>query len=138
MPMTEAAISTNLWRDLYVSLGDPLPGDLHQWSMRVYYKPFVPWLWVGVLIMVLGGVLAAFDRRYRRVSSSGPLQTVAQAVSSLNAQAPSLKDQFFSDQVGNSAHNLSTVQDQNPDITSEHNSSLNKNSSPNLNSSGAH
>ncbi len=138
MPMTEAAISTNLWRDLYVSLGDPLPGDLHQWSMRVYYKPFVPWLWVGVLIMVLGGVLAAFDRRYRRVSPSGPLQTAAQAVSSLNSQDLSLKDKFFSDQSENSAHNLGAVPEQNPETNSEYNSSLNENSSPNLNSSGAH
>ena len=36
--------------------------------MRIYYKPFVPWLWAGVLLMVLGGVLAALDRRYRKVA----------------------------------------------------------------------
>ncbi len=81
MPMTEAAISTNLWRDLYVSMGDPLPGDAQQWSMRIYYKPFVPWLWVGVLVMVLGGILAALDRRYRRTTSQSPLQTAGQALS---------------------------------------------------------
>jgi cytochrome c-type biogenesis protein CcmF len=65
MPMTEAAIDSGFLQDLYVSLGDALPGDTPQWSMRVYYKPFVPWLWVGVLVMVLGGFLAALDRRYR-------------------------------------------------------------------------
>jgi cytochrome c-type biogenesis protein CcmF len=49
--------------------------------MRVYYKPFVPWLWTGVLLMVFGGVLAALDRRYRRRSVS-PLQTAGEALSS--------------------------------------------------------
>ena len=84
MPMTEAAISSNLWRDLYVSLGDPLPGSDQQWSMRIYYKPFVPWLWVGVLVMVLGGLLAALDRRYRRGSSQTPLQTAGQALTTVS------------------------------------------------------
>jgi cytochrome c-type biogenesis protein CcmF len=65
MPMTEAAIDSGFMRDLYVSLGDPIDGPTPQWSMRVYYKPFVPWIWAGVLLMVLGGVLAAVDRRYR-------------------------------------------------------------------------
>jgi cytochrome c-type biogenesis protein CcmF len=53
-------------RDLYVSLGEPLDDARTEWSMRVYYKPFVPWLWGGVLLMVFGGVLAALDRRYRK------------------------------------------------------------------------
>ena len=65
MPMTEAAIDSGLMQDLYVSLGDALPGATPQWSMRVYFKPFVPWLWAGVLVMVLGGFLAALDKRYR-------------------------------------------------------------------------
>jgi cytochrome c-type biogenesis protein CcmF len=68
MPMTEAAIDTGFMRDLYVSLGDPIDGPTPQWSMRVYYKPFVPWIWAGVLLMVLGGGLAAVDRRYRAAS----------------------------------------------------------------------
>ena len=66
MPMTEAAIDSGFMRDLYVSLGDALDDARTEWSMRVYYKPFVPWLWGGVLLMVLGGVLAALDRRYRK------------------------------------------------------------------------
>jgi cytochrome c-type biogenesis protein CcmF len=69
MPMTEAAIDSGFMRDLYVSLGDPIDGPTPQWSMRVYYKPFVPWIWAGVLLMVLGGALAAVDRRYRAASS---------------------------------------------------------------------
>jgi cytochrome c-type biogenesis protein CcmF len=66
MPMTEAAIDSGFMRDLYVSMGDRLEGDRPEWSMRVYYKPFVPWLWGGVLLMVMGGVAAALDRRYRQ------------------------------------------------------------------------
>jgi cytochrome c-type biogenesis protein CcmF len=66
MPMTEAGIDSGFMRDLYVSLGEPLDDARTEWSMRVYYKPFVPWLWGGILLMVLGGVLAALDRRYRK------------------------------------------------------------------------
>ena len=66
MPMTEAGIDSGFMRDLYVSLGDPLDDARTEWSIRVYYKPFVPWLWGGVLLMVLGGVFAALDRRYRK------------------------------------------------------------------------
>ena len=35
------------------------------WSVRVYYKPFVVWIWAGCAIMALGGLLALSDRRYR-------------------------------------------------------------------------
>ena len=66
MAMTEAGIDSGFMRDLYVSLGEPLNDARTEWSMRVYYKPFVPWLWGGVLLMVFGGVLAALDRRYRK------------------------------------------------------------------------
>jgi cytochrome c-type biogenesis protein CcmF len=61
--MTEAAIDTGLLRDLYVSLGEPL--DDGAWSVRLYHKPFVDWIWGGCLIMALGGVVAVSDRRYR-------------------------------------------------------------------------
>jgi cytochrome c-type biogenesis protein CcmF len=63
MPMTEAAIDAGLTRDVYVSLGEPLPDGA--WAVRVYYKPFVDWIWFGCLIMALGGLVAASDRRYR-------------------------------------------------------------------------
>jgi cytochrome c-type biogenesis protein CcmF len=68
MPMTEAAIDSGLWRDLYVSLGEVIQANPPEWSVRVYYKPFVPWLWAGVLLMTLGGLLAALDRRYRKAT----------------------------------------------------------------------
>ncbi len=61
--MTEAAIDSGLVRDLYVSLGEPLQGGA--WSVRLYHKPFIDWIWGGCLIMAIGGVLAISDRRYR-------------------------------------------------------------------------
>jgi cytochrome c-type biogenesis protein CcmF len=64
-PMTEAAIDTGLTRDLYVSLGEPVEGGKGAWIVRVYVKPFVDWIWGGCLLMALGGLLAATDRRYR-------------------------------------------------------------------------
>ena len=70
MPMTEAAIDTNLWRDLYVSLGEPLNNPAQEWSMRFYLKPFLLWIWLGVLMMVFGGLLAVTDKRYRRTVES--------------------------------------------------------------------
>lgn len=64
MTMTRAAIHANLWRDLYVALGEPLPsGD---WSLRVYVKPFVRWIWAGGLLMAIGGFLGLWDKRYRQ------------------------------------------------------------------------
>jgi len=61
--MTEAAISPGLLRDLYVSLGEPLEGGA--WSVRLYHKPFIDWIWGGCLVMAAGGILAVSDRRYR-------------------------------------------------------------------------
>ena len=63
MPMTEAAIDTGFTRDVYVSLGEPLQGKA--WAVRVYFKPFVDWIWGGCVIMALGGLIAMSDRRYR-------------------------------------------------------------------------
>jgi cytochrome c-type biogenesis protein CcmF len=65
MPMTEAAIDWGFTRDLYVALGEPL-GSQGAWSMRIYYKPFIRWIWLGGLLMVLGGLLSVMDKRYRR------------------------------------------------------------------------
>lgn len=65
MPMTEAAIDTGLFRDLYVSMGEPMSSAATAWAIRVYFKPFVDWIWIGCLFMALGGVLAISDRRYR-------------------------------------------------------------------------
>lgn len=60
----KAAIDAGLFRDLYVALGTALPNGA--WSLRIYYKPFIRWIWAGGVFMALGGFLAAADRRYRR------------------------------------------------------------------------
>jgi cytochrome c-type biogenesis protein CcmF len=61
--MTEAGISPAIIHDLYASLGEPLADGA--WSVRIYYKPMVEWIWAGCLMMALGGLLAMSDRRYR-------------------------------------------------------------------------
>ena len=62
MVMTEASIDTGITRDLYLSLGEPLNDG--SWVVRIYYKPFVVWIWFGAFIMALGGIMAVFDRRF--------------------------------------------------------------------------
>jgi len=63
-PSTEMAINSTLLRDLFITLGDPKEGD--SWSMTIYVKPFVRWVWLGALFMAFGGTIAAVDKRYRR------------------------------------------------------------------------
>ncbi len=63
--MTEAAIDAGFFRDIYISLGEPL--EEGGWAVRVHIKPFVRWIWFGAVIMALGGGLAILDRRYQRV-----------------------------------------------------------------------
>jgi cytochrome c-type biogenesis protein CcmF len=65
MPMTEAGIDPGFWRDLYVSLGEQLDTE-GAWSVRIYHKPFIRWIWLGALIMALGGLISATDKRYRK------------------------------------------------------------------------
>jgi len=86
MPMTEAAIDTGFLRDVYISLGEPL--DDKTWTLRVYIKPFVDWIWGGALVMALGGLLAATDRRYRvsRVQSESAESGLAGAAQRIDAQ----------------------------------------------------
>ena len=64
MGMTEAAIDPGLFRDVYVALGEPL--EEGAWAVRVHYKPFVRWIWLGAIFMCIGGLLAILDKRYRR------------------------------------------------------------------------
>jgi cytochrome c-type biogenesis protein CcmF len=72
MPMTEAAIDRGFGRDLYVSLGDDLGGG--SWTVRVHYKPLVNWIWLGCVIMALGGLLGALDPRYRRARQAASVK----------------------------------------------------------------
>lgn len=62
MAMTESAIDVTPFRDIYVALGEPL--DENAWSIRLYYKPFIRWIWGGGFLMLAGGLLALLDRRY--------------------------------------------------------------------------
>jgi len=64
-PMTEVAIDRGLLRDIYIALGDPVSATA--WSVRLHHKPFVNWIWIGCVLMALGGFLAVLDRRYRKV-----------------------------------------------------------------------
>ncbi len=77
--MTDAAIDPGFRRDLYVSLGEPIVDDAtHRptaWIVRIYYKPFVDWIWGGCGVMALGGLLAATDRRYRSRKSASKATT---------------------------------------------------------------
>ena len=76
--MTEADISPGVFKDLYVSLGEPL--EKGAWSVRIYIKPFVQWVWAGCIIMALGGLMALLDRRYRIKNNAAivaPMTSVA-------------------------------------------------------------
>jgi cytochrome c-type biogenesis protein CcmF len=61
--MTHAGISVGWNRDLFVALGDDIGGG--KWSMRLQYKPLVRFIWLGGVIMAIGGLIAILDRRYR-------------------------------------------------------------------------
>ena len=61
--MTEAAIDGGFTRDLYAALGEEL--DNGSWAVRIYYKPFVRWIWFGGVFMAVGGLLCLLDPRYR-------------------------------------------------------------------------
>ncbi len=95
MPMTEVAIDRGLMRDLYVALGDPLPPDAL--GIRIHHKPLVNWIWGGCVLMALGGLLAATDRRYRVAAGQAagepgtqalPAQTGEPLPALRSAQAP--------------------------------------------------
>jgi cytochrome c-type biogenesis protein CcmF len=72
---SQAAISVNWARDLFVAMGNPLGEDA--WSMRIQYKPLVRYIWLGALVMALGGFIAATDRRYRFKVPAAAADTVA-------------------------------------------------------------
>jgi cytochrome c-type biogenesis protein CcmF len=72
MPMTEAAIDAGLFRDLFVAIGEPL-GDEGAWSLRIYYKAFIRWIWLGAVFMAVGGLCATCDKRYRNKSKESAL-----------------------------------------------------------------
>lgn len=72
--MTEAAIDPGLFRDLYVAMGEPLGEGA--WAVRIHYKPFVRWLWLGGILMAFGGFLSVTDKRYRKRKRTGTAKEV--------------------------------------------------------------
>ncbi len=64
-PSTEMAIDAGFLRDLFITLGEEKDGGA--WSMTIYVKPFIRWVWLGAIFMALGGTVAAADKRYRRL-----------------------------------------------------------------------
>jgi len=75
MAMTEAAIDRSLIRDVYVSMGEPVGGDA--WIVRAHVKPFVNWIWLGCVLMAVGGAFAVADRRYRRKAVAAQSRSAA-------------------------------------------------------------
>ena len=88
--MTEAGIAPGFLRDLFVALGEPLPDGA--WGVRISHKPLVRWIWLGALLMALGGVLAATDRRYRhaagRTANANQMIAPLAAAQSVSATEP--------------------------------------------------
>jgi cytochrome c-type biogenesis protein CcmF len=72
---SQAAISVNWSRDLFVAMGNPLGNDA--WSMRIQYKPLVRYIWLGALVMAIGGFVAATDRRYRVKAAATSVDVVS-------------------------------------------------------------
>ncbi|WP_025135502.1 heme lyase CcmF/NrfE family subunit [Achromobacter sp. DH1f] len=70
MPLSQAAIDSGFTRDLFVALGEPAGGSA--WTVRIQVKPFMAWIWAGCLLMALGGLLAAGDKRYRQREAHAP------------------------------------------------------------------
>ena len=77
MPTTEAAINARLMRDLYVALGEPIADGSNKWAVRIYVKPLIRWIWLGAIIMALGGLLSMLDRRYRLKTHRSAAQIAA-------------------------------------------------------------
>jgi cytochrome c-type biogenesis protein CcmF len=74
--MTEADLDPGLTRDLYVAMGEPV-GENDAWALRIYHKPFIRWIWLGALMMMFGGFIAALDPKFRaaRAAAREPART---------------------------------------------------------------
>ncbi len=87
MAMTEAAIDTGFFRDLYVALGEPLTNGA--WVVRAYHKPFVDWIWMGCLLMAFGGITSITDRRYRlKITKKTAVRTEEEGGASTETPTP--------------------------------------------------
>jgi cytochrome c-type biogenesis protein CcmF len=88
--MTEAGIRPGVTRDVFVALGEPLGGGA--WAVRVHIKPFIRWVWIGALLMAIGGFVTALDRRFRRVREAGRERRAEDAPASAPTRAPAPAD----------------------------------------------
>ena len=86
---TEAAIRTTWLADIYVAIGDPAPGG--GVAVRIYHNPLVPWIWLGTIIMVLGGLISLSDRRHR-VGAPSRARRKAQTAPSAESVAESVAE----------------------------------------------
>jgi cytochrome c-type biogenesis protein CcmF len=78
--MTEAYYDAGLFRDVYVALGDPLDAQKSEWAVRLYVKPYIRWIWLGALMMAIGGFVVAFDRRFRKPVNAPAAAAPAEAL----------------------------------------------------------
>jgi cytochrome c-type biogenesis protein CcmF len=86
-PSTEMAIDTNLWRDLFITLGDRR--DSGAWSMTIFIKPFVRWVWLGAIFMALGALVAVLDKRYRSMKVPSAASTLEESTKQSDADLQS-------------------------------------------------
>jgi len=85
---SETSIDRSVWRDLYLALGDEVGGGA--WTVRVYYKPLVNWIWGGALLMAIGGGFAVSDRRYALVAKKQREAASAGKPGKMAAPAPAV------------------------------------------------
>ncbi len=85
--MTQVDLRPGMARDIYVAMGQPLDGDA--WSIRIHVKPFIRWIWGGALFMLIGGIVAATDPRYRRIRRAERRPTPAEMAPAVPAEARS-------------------------------------------------
>jgi len=85
--MTEAGIDAGVTRDLFIALGEPME-DGGAWSVRIQTKPYIRWIWMGTVFMALGGLMAAMDRRYRRIAVKSKSDRSSQQTGTATADNP--------------------------------------------------
>ncbi len=84
--MTEAALDAGFFADFYIAMGEPLDGG-SAWAVRLYYKPMIRWVWLGALLMMFGGLIAATERRLRQAVGEREPEPAAAARGALPAAA---------------------------------------------------
>lgn len=77
--MTEAGIHAGWFGDTYIALGESLDTEQGAWAVRLHYKPLVRWVWLGAVLMAMGGMFAVLDRRYRTLRARRPAAGMAVA-----------------------------------------------------------